>query len=208
MTWPKSFPHGTAISYVQNARPTMGLLMLNQHICQEATPIYYGENIFSFRNLSAINPFLSDRTSTSLSQMGKIRVVLGSHPAQWQQELLIKTFSDMRKSELFQPKEIEVFCDELWRHPNLNGTTYMYQFRIHQQKIEWTYDLHSDTLRVPKTSESLNLVNSTLHLTADKMWASLFPAVEARRTGALSPPVARAKVGPRGLRLGPPWPTN
>jgi hypothetical protein len=60
--------------------------------------------------------------------------------------------------------------------------------RIHPQMIEWTYDLHSDALRVLATSESLNLVNSTLHLThtgvtddateskitADKMWAPLF----------------------------------
>lgn len=140
--------------------------------------------------------------------MREIRVVLGSHPAEWQQELVIKTFSNTRKFEVFQSKEIEVCCDELWGHPNFNGTAYMQKFRIHSQKIEWTYHLHSDALRVLEISESLNLVNSTLHLTADKMWASVFPAVEARRIGALSPPVARAKVGPRGLRLGPPWPTN
>jgi len=154
--------------------------------------------------------------------MREIRVVLGSRPAEWQQELVIKTFSNARKFEVFQPKEIEVFCDELWRHPNLNGFSYIHKFRFHPQKIEWTYDLHSDALRVPETSESLNLVDSTLHLTytgvtddatesnitADKVWASLFPAIEARLIGALSPPVARAKVGSRGLRLGPPWPTN
>lgn len=154
--------------------------------------------------------------------MREIRVVLGSHPAEWQQELVIKTFSNTRKIEVFQPKEIGVCCDELWHHPNLNGTTYMYQFRIHTQKIEWTYYLHSDALRVLEISESLNLVTSTLHLThtgvtvdatesnitADKTWAPLFPAVEARWIGALSPPVARATVGSRGLRLGSPWPTN
>ncbi|KAL8832210.1 MAG: hypothetical protein Q9170_004969 [Blastenia crenularia] len=45
--------------------PSRGFLRANRQIRSEAEPIFYGENIFSFRDMSAVRPFLRDRTPTA-----------------------------------------------------------------------------------------------------------------------------------------------
>lgn len=49
--------------------PTIGMLALNRQIRAEAVPIFYGGNEIRFHRMSAILPFLRDRSKLSLQSM-------------------------------------------------------------------------------------------------------------------------------------------
>ena len=49
--------------------PTVGMLALNRLTRAEAVPIFYGKNEISFTSMSAVIPFLEDRSELSLQSM-------------------------------------------------------------------------------------------------------------------------------------------
>ena len=56
--------------------PGLGLLRVNRHIRTEALPIFYGENIFSFGQMSAVRPFLKDRPAVARRNIQHIQLYL------------------------------------------------------------------------------------------------------------------------------------
>ncbi|KAL8723357.1 MAG: hypothetical protein Q9225_000340 [Loekoesia sp. 1 TL-2023] len=56
--------------------PNLGLLAVNKQIRAEALPIFYGENIFSFGQMSAVRPFLKDRPAIARQNLQHIQLFL------------------------------------------------------------------------------------------------------------------------------------
>lgn len=54
----------------------MGLLRADKQTRAEAIPIFYGENIFTFRDMTAVRPFLRDRPQSTRRMIRHMRLVL------------------------------------------------------------------------------------------------------------------------------------
>ncbi|KAL8933121.1 MAG: hypothetical protein Q9211_005947 [Gyalolechia sp. 1 TL-2023] len=56
--------------------PGLSLLAVNRHIRAEVLPIFYGENLFTFRDMSAVAPFFRDRPADSRQAIHRVKLQL------------------------------------------------------------------------------------------------------------------------------------
>ena len=103
--------------------PTIGMLALNRQIRAEAIPVFYGANEIHFRSISALIPFLRDRSDLSLQSMQYLHLDIEVNEGRSQtsrQEGWARTFEELAKIGPLNLRKLDVriydpHCRYAWK---------------------------------------------------------------------------------------------
>lgn len=113
-----------------HARPIIGMLALNRQTRAEAVPVFYGRNIIRFYSMSALIPFLKDRSECSLQSMQHFHLEMEIDPIHDQtrrQEGWARMFAELVKFPALNLQKLEV--------------------RVHNSEYYYSWKLKLDTKR-------------------------------------------------------------
>ena len=126
--------------------PTVGVLALNRQIRAEAIPIFYGGKKICFHSMSAILPFLRDRSELSLQSMQYFHLDLEVNNGQSQtsrQEGWARTFTKFPK---FGPLNLQTLSIRI-RDPFCH---YAWKLRLDTKKQRWVHEMAKNITNLDK----------------------------------------------------------
>lgn len=117
--------------------PTIGMLALNRQTRAEAIPIFYGENQIRFYSMSAVVPFLRDRSALSLQSMQNFYLyveVAGSRFQSSRQEGWARTFAEFPK---FGPLHLQKLDIHIY-DPHFR---YFWKLKLNTKLQRWVHEM-------------------------------------------------------------------
>lgn len=127
--------------------PTIGVLTLNRQTRAEAIPIFYGGKEIRFHSMSAVLPFLRDRSELSLQSMQYFHLDLEVYDGQSQtrrrQEGWAQTFTEFPK---FGPLNLQTLSIRI-RDPFCH---YAWKLRLDSKKQRWVHEMAKNITNLDK----------------------------------------------------------
>lgn len=117
--------------------PTIGMLALNRQARAEAIPIFYGANDFRFYSMSALVPFLRDRSELSLQSMQYFHLEFEVEEPKFQtsrQEGWARTFTEL-------PKFVPLNLQKLNIHIYDPHFRYMWKLKLDTKMQRWVHEM-------------------------------------------------------------------
>ena len=151
--------------------PTIGMLALNLQTRAEAVPIFYGRNEFCFRSMSAVLPFLEDRSDMSLQSMHHFHLEMEVDRAKYQKrrsEGWAQTFAGLRKMKLLSVHKLTV---------NINDPGYRYAWKLKlDTKLQgWVHEMAKSITNLDMLGVVLDFDISLHGRTEELLWEFLAP---------------------------------
>lgn len=119
------------------AHPIIAMLALNRQTRAEAVSVFYGRNIFCFYSMSALVPFLNDRSELSLQSMQHFQIQLVINPAhnrKRRQEGWARIFQELHKFPVLNLQKLEVRVTDLER-------CYAWNLKLDTKLQRWVHDM-------------------------------------------------------------------
>ena len=117
--------------------PTIGMLALNRQTRAEAIPIFYGENEIRFSSMSAVVPFLRDRSELSLQSMQYFYLYTEVAESKFQasrQEGWARTFAEFPK---FGPLNLQKLDIHIY-DPHFR---YLWKLKLDTKLQRWVHEM-------------------------------------------------------------------
>lgn len=119
------------------ARPITGMLALNRQTRAEAVPIFYGKNIICFYSMSALIPFLKDRSELSLQSMQHFHLGMEIDPVhnrRRRQEGWAQNFPELLKFPALNLQKLEV-------HVKDSEGRYAWKLKLDTKLQRWVHEM-------------------------------------------------------------------
>ena len=117
--------------------PTIGMLALNRLTRAEAVPIFYGKNEIHFTSISAVLPFLEDRTELSLQSMHYFLFEMEVDRVKYQKrraEGWARTFAEFPKFGSLKLQKLTVCVKDPECH-------YAWKLKLNTKLQRWAHEL-------------------------------------------------------------------
>lgn len=149
-------------------RPVIGMLALNRQIRAETVPIFYGSNVLCFGSMSALVPFLADRSELSLQWMRHFKFDMQIDPLYIQKlrhelryEGLARSFSKLTKFPALNLRKLEVSVDDV-------ACGYDWELKLDTKPQRWIHKMARNITKLDMLGVTL-YSDSIGHLISDRM---------------------------------------
>ena len=134
--------------------PTIGMLALNRQTRAEAIPIFYRENKLRFNNMSAVLPFLRDRSELSLQLMQHFHLeieVQGGKSQTSRQEGWARTCAELPNSGSLNLKKLIIRIHD----PDCR---YAWKLELDIKKQHWVHEMVKNIINLDQLGTRSTLV--------------------------------------------------